>query len=64
MDRKTDPRFKSDFGGNKGVNPQDNPQLKPGAKDSVGSESNVMTPFSGSVDIGKMGPFGGEVSKK
>lgn len=59
MDRKTDPRNVADFSSNKGVNPQDNPQLKPGAKDSIGKQSNVMTPFSGSVDIGKMGPFGG-----
>jgi hypothetical protein len=54
----TDPRNKSDFGGNRGVNPQENPQLKPGAKDSIGSQSNSLTPFSGSSKIS--GPFGGE----
>lgn len=61
MDMK-DPRFQSDFSSNKGVNPQDNPQLKPGAKDSVGHQSNELTPFSGSGKI--TGPFGGEVTKK
>lgn len=60
MDRKSDPRFMSTFGGNTGVEPKDSSLLKPGAKDSVGSQTNDMTPFSGSVDIGKMGPFGGE----
>lgn len=60
MPEITDPRGKSDFGGNRGVNPEENPQLKPGAKDSVGGQSNNMVPFSGSVDIGKMGGFGGE----
>lgn len=58
MPKITDPRSKSDFGGNRGVNPQDNPQLKPGAKDSVGSESNSLTPMSGTSKIS--GPFGGE----
>ncbi len=60
MDRTSDPRFMSDFGGNTGIVAGDSSLLKPGAKDSVGSEKNDMTPFSGSVDVGKMGPFGGE----
>lgn len=55
-----DPRFDSKFSSNQGVNMQDNGQLKPGAKDSVGSQSNDLTPFSGSESISKMGPFGGE----
>ncbi len=55
-----DPRFQSDFSANKGVNPTENPQLKPGAKDSVGSQSNDLTPFSGSASVKSMGPFGGE----
>jgi hypothetical protein len=55
----TDPRGKSDFGGNKGVNPQDNPQLKPGAKDSIGTESNKLVPFSAGAS-GVSGPYGGE----
>lgn len=50
----------TDFSSNKGVLPEDNPQLKTGAKDSIGSESNSLEPFSGSVDVAKMGPFGGE----
>lgn len=60
MDRKSDPRNMSDFGGNTGVEAADSSLLKPGAKDSVGGEKNEMKPFTGSVDIGKMGPFGGE----
>jgi len=60
MDKDSDPRFMSDFSINKGVNPEDNPQLKAGAKDSVGSQSNDLTPFSGSVSVSKMGPFSGE----
>lgn len=60
MDRKSDPRFMSDFGGHKGVEAKDSSLLKPGAKDSIGSQSNSMTPFNGSVDVAKMGPFGGE----
>lgn len=63
MDMK-DPRFQSDFSTNKGVNMEDNPQLKMGAKDSVGSQSNDLTPFSGSKDVGAMGGFGGTPSKK
>jgi hypothetical protein len=63
MDMK-DPRFQSDFSSNKGVNPQDNPQLKPGAKDSIGSQSNDLTPFSGSVNVKSMGPLGGTPTKK
>jgi hypothetical protein len=50
----------SNFGGNTGVVAADSSLLKPGAKDSVGSESNEMVPFAGSVDVGKMGPFSGE----
>jgi hypothetical protein len=60
MNRKSDPRNMSNFGGNAGVEAKDSSLLKPGAKDSIGSESNDMKPFNGSVDIGKMGPFGGE----
>jgi len=60
MDRTSDPRFMSNFGGNNGVEPKDSSLLKPGAKDSVGSQSNDLTPFSGSVDVSKQGPFGGE----
>ena len=59
-----DPRFQSDFSSNKGVNPQDNPQLKPGAKDSVGRESNTLTPLTGSVSIKGMVGFGGENKHK
>ena len=55
-----DPRNQSDFSSNKGINPEENKQLSPGAKDSVGSQSNDLTPFSGSVNVSKMGPFGGE----
>jgi hypothetical protein len=55
-----DPTRQSDFSSNKGTLPWDNGQLKPGAKDSVGSQSNDLKPFSGSVNVGKMGPFGGE----
>lgn len=55
-----DPRFQSDFSSNKGTLPWENGQIKPGAKDSVGSQSNDMVPFSGSSDVAKMGPFGGE----
>lgn len=64
MDRKSDPRGMSNFSANQGVNPQDNTQLKPGAKDSVGSQSNDLTPFAGSVDVAKMGPFGGLAKHK
>ena len=53
-----DPRFQSDFSSNKGVDARDNPQIKPGAKDSVGSESNNMVPLSSSMSYS--GPFGGE----
>lgn len=60
MDRKTDPRNVSSFGGNTGVEPKDSSLLKPGAKDSIGSQSNDMVPFTGSVDIGAMGGFGGQ----
>ena len=60
MDRTSDPRFMSSFGGNTGVDAKESSLLKPGAKDSVGGQSNDMTPFSGSVDVSKMGPFGGE----
>ena len=55
-----DPRGKSDFSSNKGTLPWDNGQIKPGAKDSVGSQTNELKPLVGSVDIGKKGPFGGE----
>jgi hypothetical protein len=55
-----DPTRQSDFSSNKGTLPWDNGQLKPGAKDSVGSQSNDLKPFEGSVNVGKMGPFGGE----
>lgn len=58
MPKVTDPRGKSDFGGNRGVDPQDNPQLKPGAKDSIGGESNSLTPMSGTSNLS--GPWGGE----
>ena len=63
MDMK-DPRFQSDFSSNKGVNPQDNPQIKPGAKDSIGSQSNDLTPFSGTANVAGMGPFGGKNKHK
>lgn len=53
-----DPTRQSDFSSNKGVNMQDNPQLKPGAKDSVGSQSNELKPFSGASKLS--GPYGGE----
>ena len=56
----TDPRFKSDFSSNKGTLPWENGQLKPGAKDSIGHETNDLKPFVGSVEVGKKGPFGGE----
>lgn len=55
-----DPRFQSDFSSNKGTLPWETAQMKPGAKDSVGSESNELKPFVGSADISKKGPFGGE----
>jgi hypothetical protein len=60
MPKVTDPRGKSDFSSNKGTLPWENEQLKPGAKDSIGSQSNTLDVFSGSVNIGKMGGFGGE----
>ena len=60
MPKIDDPRNKSDYSSNKGTLPWENGQLKPGAKDSVGSQSNDLTPFSGSSDVSKMGPFGGE----
>ena len=63
MDMK-DPRFQSDFSSNKGVNPQDNPQIKPGAKDSIGSQSNDLTPFSRTANVAGMGPFGGKNKHK
>ena len=53
-----DPRDQTDFSSNKGVLPWENAQLKPGAKDSVGRESNDLSPFEGSVSM--KGPFGGE----
>ena len=60
MDRKSDPRFMTDFGGHKGVEAKDSPLLKPGAKDSIGSETNTMKPYTTDTNVGKMGPFGGE----
>ncbi len=54
-----DPTRQSDFSSNKGTLPWDNGQLKPGAKDSIGSQSNDMVPFSGSADCSK-GQLGGE----
>jgi hypothetical protein len=53
-----DPTRQTDFSSNKGVLPWENPQLKPGAKDSVGSESNTLKPLSGTSNL--KGPFGGE----
>jgi len=43
---------------NDGSRVEDTSLTKPGAKDSL-SGTNVTEPFTGSVDIGKMGPFGG-----
>lgn len=43
---------------NDGKRVEDTDLLKTGAKDSL-SGTNVTEPFTGSVDIGKMGPFGG-----
>lgn len=42
---------------NEGVNPEDNPQLKPGAKDSIGREQNVTERFE--TSFSPKGPFGG-----
>ena len=49
MDRKTDIINMSDPGKG-GVNPFDNPQLKPGAKDSLSGE-NQLTPFAPSASV-------------
>lgn len=46
---------------NEGVNMQDNPQLKPGAKDSL-TGTNVTEAWSPSEKVA--GPFGGEKRDK
>lgn len=60
MDRKTDV-LKYNPKPNEGVNPFDNPQLKPGAKDSISGE-NVIQPFapSASAKDAVKGKLGGE----
>lgn len=48
---------------NDGSYVEDTKLCKPGASDSL-SGTNVTEPFSGSVDIGKMGGFGGMKKSK
>jgi hypothetical protein len=43
---------------NDGRNVSDTTLLKPGAKDSLSGENSTV-PFSGSVSVAKMKPFGG-----
>lgn len=58
MDRKTDVyNINPEKMG--GVDARDNKTLKPGAKDSIPTADNAQVPFSGSVNVGKMGKFGG-----
>lgn len=56
----TDATKKTDFSSNKGTLPWESSLLKPGAKDSIGSESNTLAPMSKDQAVSKMGPFGGE----
>jgi len=49
---------------NDGVLETDNKLRSPGASDSLGTGTNVTEPFSGSVDIGKMGGWGGMKKSK
>lgn len=62
MPKVQDYRNQSDFSINKGVNNNsgENEQLKAGAKDSIGRETNSLVPMTHSTSIGKSGPFGGE----
>lgn len=62
MDRNTDV-VKINPTSLKGVNPWDNPQLKPGAKDSISGENNIQ-PFapSASAKNAVKGKLGGEKS--
>ncbi len=52
------PLSQSDFSSNKGVLPWENKQLKTGAQDSIGRQTNDLKPFSTSAKVS--GPFGGE----
>ena len=63
MDRKTNVR---EIDGAKlgGVDARDWDGIKPGAKDSIPAIENPTEPFEGSIDVGKMGPFGGEKKSK
>ena len=58
MDRKTDV-FNIDPGKMGGVDARDNKTTQPGAKDSIPTADNAQVPFSGTVNVGKMGGFGG-----
>lgn len=55
MDRNTDVCAMQITTNSTGVNPEDNPQLKPGAKDSIGGENSTV-PFEPMQKI--TGPFG------
>lgn len=48
---------------NDGSYVEDTKLTKPGASDSIGG-TNVTEPFSGSIDIGKMGGWGGMKKSK
>lgn len=58
MDRKTDV-YNIDPTKLGGVDARDNKTTQPGAKDSIPTAENTQENFSGTVDIGKMGKFGG-----
>lgn len=60
MPKVKDYRGESDFSINKGVEYCDNEQLKAGAKDSIGRETNSLVPLTHSTSIGSMKPFGGQ----
>lgn len=63
MDRNTNVR---DIDGAKlgGVDAREWEGIVPGAKDSIPAIENPTEPFSGSVSVSKMGPFGGEMKSK
>lgn len=58
MDRKTNV-FNIDPQKMGGVDARDNKTIQPGAKDSIPTADNAQVPFSGTVNVGKMGGFGG-----